>query len=190
MLQTVKFESVQKVTWNQAGERIRGDHFQLVEFDLGEKVQTGFFVRNWSYDVHTNWVVAAQAVYNRQKPDRIFVVCQYGEFEGAKATFVTTAMNLIPFKFLSIGIAGENLWQTFPDGQKTRKFSLRSSANFEIGAEKWITFRLRAGGDHKPNFNAVFKYMFIENFVLYIVYGDQDAKETVNQLFTKIALTY
>lgn len=190
LLQTVKFESVQKVTWNQAGERIRGDHFQLVEFDLGEKIQTGFFGRTWSYDVHTNWVVAAQAVYNRQNPDRIFVVCQYGEFEGAKATFVTTAMNLIPFQFLSIGIAGENLWQTFPDGHKTRKFSLRSSANFEIGNEKWITFRLRSGGDHKPNLNAVFKYMFIKNLVLYFVYGDQDAEETVNQLFAKVALTW
>ncbi|RKU07575.1 hypothetical protein C6501_17570 [Candidatus Poribacteria bacterium] len=190
LLQTVKFESVQKVTWNQAGERIRGDHFQLVEFDLGEKIQTGFFVRNWSYDVHTNWVVAAQAVYNRQKPDRIFVVCQYGEFEGAKATFVTTAMNLIPFQFMSIGIAGENLWQTFPDGHKTRKFSLRSSANFEIGNEKWITFRLRSGGEHKPNLNAVFKYMFLQDFVLYLVYGDQDAEETVNQLFAKVAFTW
>ncbi len=190
LLQTVKFESVQKATWNQAGEKIRGDHFQLVEFDLGEKIQTGLFGRTWSYDVHTNWVVAAQAVYNRQNPDRIFVVCQYGEFEGAKATFVTTAMNLIPFQFLSIGIAGENLWQTFPDGHKTRKFSLRSSANFEIGNEKWITFRLRSGGDHKPNLNAVFKYLFIENLVLYLVYGDQDAEETVNQLFGKIALTW
>ena len=190
LLQTVKFESVQKVTWNQAGERIRGDHFQLVEFDLGEKIQTGFFGRTWSYDVHTNWVVAAQAVYNRQNPDRIFVVCQYGEFEGAKATFVTTAMNLIPFQFLSIGIAGENLWQTFPDGEKNHEFSLRSSANFEIGTEKWITFRLRSGGDHKPNLNAVFKYMFLEDFVLYLVYGDQDAEETVNQLFGKIAFTW
>lgn len=190
LLQTVKFESVQKVTWNQAGERIRGDHFQLVEFDLGEKIQTGFFGRTWSYDVHTNWVVAAQAVYNRQKPDRIFVVCQYGEFEGAKATFVTTAMNLIPFQFLSIGIAGENLWQTFPDGHKTRKFSLRSSANIEIGNEKWITFRLRSAEDHKPNLNAVFKYMFIENLVFYLVYGDQDAEETVNQVFAKVALTW
>ncbi len=190
LLQTVKFESVQKVTWNQAGERIRGDHFQLVEFDLGEKIQTGFFVRNWSYDVHTNWVVAAQAVYNRQKPDRIFVVCQYGEFEGAKATFVTTAMNLIPFQFMSIGIAGENLWQTFPDGHKTRKFSLRSSANFEIGNEKWITFRLRSGGEHKPNLNAVFKYMFLQDFVLYLVYGDQNAEVTVNQLFAKVAFTW
>lgn len=190
LLQTVKFESVQKVTWNHAGERTRGDHFQLVEFDLGEKIQTGFFVRNWSYDVHTNWVVAAQAVYNRQKPDRILVVCQYGEFEGATATFVTTAMNLIPFQFLSIGIAGENLWQTFPDGHKTRKFSLRSSANFEIGTEKWVTFRLRSGGDHKPNLNAVFKYMFTKDFVLYLVYGDQEAEETVNQLFAKIAYSW
>jgi len=190
LLQTVKFESVQKVTWNQAGERIRGDHFQLVEFDLGEKIQTGFFGRTWSYDVHTNWVVAAQAVYNRQKPDRIFVVCQYGEFEGAKATFVTTAMNLIPFQFLSIGIAGENLWQTFPDGHKTRKFSLRSSANIEIGNEKWITFRLRSTEDHKPNLNAVFKYLFIENLVFYLVYGDQDAEETVNQVFAKVAFTW
>lgn len=190
LLQTVKFESVQKVTWNQAGERIRGDHFQLVEFDLGEKIQTGFFGRTWSYDVHTNWVVAAQAVYNRQQPDRIFVVCQYGEFEGAKATFVTTAMNLIPFQFLSIGIAGENLWQTFPDGHKTRKFSLRSSANIEIGNEKWITFRLRSAEDHKPNLNAVFKYMFIENLVFYLVYGDQDAEETVNQVFAKVAFTW
>lgn len=190
LLQTVKFESVQKVTWNQAGERIRGDHFQLVEFDLGEKIQTGFFGRTWSYDVHTNWVVAAQAVYNRQQPDRIFVVYQYGEFEGAKATFVTTAMNLIPLQFLSIGIAGENLWQTFPDGQKTSKFSLRSSANIEIGNEKWITFRLRSAEDHKPNLNAVFKYMFIENLVFYLVYGDQDAEETVNQLFAKVAFTW
>ena len=190
VLQTVKFESVQKVTWNQAGERIRGDHFQLVEFDLGEKIQTGFFGRTWSYDVHTNWVVAAQAVYNRQNPDRIFVVCQYGEFEGAKATFVTTAMNLIPFQFLSIGIAGENLWQTFPDGHKTRKFSLRSSANIEIGNEKWITFRLRSAEDHRPNLNAVFKYLFIENLVFYLVYGDQDAEETVNQVFAKVAFTW
>ncbi len=190
LLQTVKFESVQNLTWNQAGEKIRGDHFQLVEFDLGEKIQTGFFGRTWSYDVHTNWVVAAQAVYNRQQPDRIFVVCQYGEFEGAKATFVTTAMNLIPFQFLSIGIAGENLWQTFPNGHKTRKFSLRSSANIEIGNEKWITFRLRSAEDHKPNLNAVFKYMFIENLVFYLVYGDQDAEETVNQVFAKVAFTW
>ena len=99
-------------------------------------------------------------------------------------------MNLIPFKFLSIGIEGENLWQTFPDKENTYKFSLRSSANFEIGREKWITFRLRSGGDHKPNLNAVFKYMFLEDFVLYLVYGDQDADETVNQLFTKIAYTW
>ena len=185
ILQTIKFESVQNVTWNHEGEKTRGDHFQLVEFDLGEKYQTGMFVRNWSYDVYNNWVVAAQAVYNRQNPDRIFVVCQYGEFEGATAIFVTTAMNLIPFKILSIGIEGENLWQTFPDGEKTYKFSLRSSANFEIGREKWITFRLRSGGDHKPNLNAVFKYMFLEDFVLYFVYGDQDADETVNQLLPK-----
>lgn len=190
VLQTIKFESVQKVSWNHDGERTRGDHFQLVQFDIGEKYQTGFFYRNWSYDIHNNWVVAAQTVYNRQKPDRIFVVCQYGEFEGARATFVTTAMNLIPFKVLSIGIEGENLWQTFPDGESTYKFSLRSSANFEIGREKWITFRLRSGGDHKPNLNAVFKYMFIEDFVLYLVYGDQDAEETVNQLFAKIAYTW
>ncbi|MCY4401998.1 MAG: DUF5916 domain-containing protein [Candidatus Poribacteria bacterium] len=190
MLQTIKFESVQKVTWDHDGVRTRGDHFQLVQFDIGEKYQTGLFYRNWSYDIHNNWVVAAQTVYNRQKPDRIFVVCQYGEFEGAKATFVTTAMNLIPFKILSIGIEGENLWQTFPDGESTYKFSLRSSANFEIGREKWITFRLRSGGDHKPNLNAVFKYMFIEDFVLYLVYGDQDAEQTVNQLFAKIAYTW
>ena len=190
VLQTIKFESVQKVTWNHEGERIRGDHFQLLQFDLGEKFQNGFFVRNWSYDVHNNWVVAAQATYNRQNPDRIFVVYQYGEFEGAKATFVTTAMNLIPFPFLSIGIEGENLWQTFPNGEKTYKFSLRSSANFEIGREKWVTFRLRSGGDHKPNLNAVFKYMILEDFVFYLVYGDQDADETVNQLFAKIAYTW
>ena len=190
VLQTINFESVQNVTWNQAGERTRGDHFQLVGFDLGEKWQTGFFVRSWSYDVHTNWVVAAQSTYNRQKPDRIFVVCQYGEFEGAKATFVTTSMNLIPFQFLSIGIAGENLWQSFPDKENTYKFSLRSSANIEFGNEKWITLRLRSGGDHKPNLNAVFKYMFLENFVFYLVYGDQDAEETVNQLFAKIGFTW
>ncbi len=189
-LQTVSFESVQNVTWNQDGERIRGDHFQMVGFDLGEKYQTGFFYRNWSYDVHNNWVVAAQAIYNRQNPDRILVVCQYGEFEGAKATFVTTSMNLIPFQFLSIGIKGENLWQTFPDGSDSREFSLRASANVEFGTEKWITFRLRSGGDHKPNLNAVFKYMFIKDFDLYIVYGDQDAKETVNQLFAKIAYSW
>ena len=190
ILQTIKFESVHKGTWNHEGERTRTDHFQLVELDLGEKYQTGTFIRNWTYDVYNNWVVAAQAVYNRQNPDRIFVVYQYGEFEGATAMFITTAMNLIPFKFLSIGIEGENLWQSFPDGENTYKFSLRSSANFEIGREKWITFRLRSGGDHKPNLNAVFKYMFLEDFVLYLVYGDQDADETVNQLFTKIAYTW
>ncbi|RKU15645.1 hypothetical protein C6500_19055 [Candidatus Poribacteria bacterium] len=189
-LRSVNFESVQSVTWNQSGEKTRGNHFQLVGFDLGEKIETGFFYRNWSYDVHSNWVVAAQATYNRQSPDRIFVVYQHGEFEGAEATFVTTAMNLIPFRFLSIGIEGENLWQTFPDGQTTREFSLRASMNIEIGTEKWITVRLRSGGNHKPNFNAVFKYTFIENLVLYIVYGDQYAKETANQLFTKIALNW
>ena len=189
-LRSVNFESVQSVTWNQSGEKIRGNHFQLVGFDLGEKIETGFFYRNWSYDVHSNWVVAAQATYNRQSPDRIFVVYQHGEFEGAEATFVTTAMNLIPFRFLSIGIEGENLWQTFPDGQTTREFSLRASMNIEIGTEKWITVRLRSDGNHKPNFNAVFKYTFIENLVLYIVYGDQYAKETANQLFTKIAFNW
>ena len=189
-LRSVNFESVQSVTWNQDGEKTRGNHFQLIGFDLGEKIETGFFYRNWSYDVHSNWIVAAQTTYNRQKPDRIFVVYQHGEFEGAKATFVTTAMNLIPFRFLSIGIEGENLWQTFPDGNKTREFSLRASMNIEIGTEKWITFRLRSAREHKPNFNAVFKYTFIENFVLYIVYGDQHAEETVNQLFTKIAFNW
>ena len=189
-LRSVNFESVQSMTWNQDGEKIRGDHFQLVGFDLGEKIQTGFFYRNWSYDIYSNWVVAGQTVYNRQKPDRIFVVYQYGEFEGAKATFVTTAMNLIPFRFLSIGIEGENLWQTFPDGQKTREFSVRASLNVEIGTEKWITVRFRSAGEHKPNVNAVFKYTFIENLVLYIVYGDQRAHETVNQLFTKIAFNW
>ena len=189
-LRSVNFESVQSLTWNQSGEKIRGNHFQLIGFDLGEKIETGFFYRNWSYDVHSNWVVAAQATYNRQSPDRIFVVYQHGEFEGAEATFVTTAMNLIPFRFLSIGIEGENLWQTFPDGQTTREFSLRASMNIEMGTEKWITVRLRSGGNHKPNFNAVFKYTFIENLVLYIVYGDQYAKETANQLFTKIALNW
>jgi len=189
-LRSVNFESVQSLTWNQSGEKIRGNHFQLIGFDLGEKIETGFFYRNWSYDVHSNWVVAAQATYNRQSPDRIFVVYQHGEFEGAEATFVTTAMNLIPFRFLSIGIEGENLWQTFPDGQTTREFSLRASMNIEIGTEKWITVRLRSGGNHKPNFNAVFKYAFIENLVLYIVYGDQYAKETANQLFTKIAFNW
>ena len=189
-LRSINFESVQSLTWNQSGEKTRGSHFQLIGFDLGEKIQTGFFYRNWSYDVYSNWVVAAQATYNRQNPDRIFVVYQYGEFEGAKATFVTTAMNLIPFRFLSIGIEGENLWQTFPDGEKTREFSLRGSMNIEIGTEKWITFRLRSGGNHKPNFNVVFKYTFIENLVLYIVYGDQHTKETANQLFTKIAFNW
>lgn len=189
-LRSVNFESVQSVTWNQSGEKIRGNHFQLIGFDLGEKIETEFFYRNWSYDVHSNWVVAAQATYNRQSPDRIFVVYQHGEFEGAEATFVTTAMNLIPFRFLSIGIEGENLWQTFPDGQTTREFSLRASMNIEIGTEKWITVRLRSGGNHKPNFNAVFKYTFIENLVLYIVYGYQYAKETANQLFTKIAFNW
>ena len=160
-LRSVNFESVQSVTWNQDGEKTRGNHFQLIGFDLGEKIETGFFYRNWSYDVHSNWIVAAQTTYNRQKPDRIFVVYQHGEFEGATATFVTTAMNLIPFRFLSIGIEGENLWQTFPDGNKTREFSLRASMNIEIGTEKWITFRLRSAREHKPNFNAVFKYTFI-----------------------------
>ena len=106
-LRSVNFESVQSLTWNQSGEKTRGNHFQLVGFDLGEKIETGFFYRNWSYDVHSNWVVAAQATYNRQSPDRIFVVYQHGEFEGAEATFVTTAMNVIPFRFLSIGIEGE-----------------------------------------------------------------------------------
>ena len=190
VLQTVNFESAQSLTWNQNGEKTRGDHFQMMGFDLGEKIQTGVFYRNWSYDVHTNWVVAAQAVYNRQNPDRILVVYQYGEFEGAKATFVTTAMNIIPFQFLSIGIKGENLWQTFLDGRKTREFSLRASANVEIGTEKWITFRLRSSKHHKPNLNAVFKYMFNKDFVLYLVYGDQDADETVNQLFAKLAFTW
>ncbi len=189
-LRNVKFESVQSVTWNQAGKKTRGNHFQLVGFDLGEKIATGFFYRNWSYDVYSNWVMAAQTTFNRQKPDRIFVVYQHGEFEGATATFVTTAMNLIPFRFLSIGIEGENLWQTFPDGHSTYDFSVRASMNLEIGDERWITIRLRSAGDHKPNFNAVFKYTFIENLVLYVVYGDQHAKETVNQLFTKIAFTW
>ena len=189
-LRTIKFESVQSMTWNQDGEKTRGNHFQLIGFDLGEKIETGFFYRNWSYDVHSNWVIAAQTTYNRQKPDRIFVVYQHGEFEGATATFVTTAMNLIPFRFLSVGIEGENLWQSFPDGEKTREFSLRASMNIEIGTEKWITFRLRSGGNHKPNFNAVFKYTFIENLVLYVVYGDQYAEGTVNQLFTKIAFNW
>ena len=78
----------------------------------------------------------------------------------------------------------------FPDGNKTREFSLRASANVEIGTEKWITFRLRSTKHHKPNLNAVFKYMFSEDFVLYLVYGDQDAKETVNQLFAKIAFIW
>ena len=145
------------------------------------------FYRNWFYDVYENWVVAAQATYNRQNPDRILVVCQYGQFEDAKATFVTTAMNIIPFQFLSIGIEGENLWQTFPDGESTYKFSLRASANLEFGNEKWVTFRLRSGGDHKPNFNAVFKYMFLYDFTFYLVYGDQEADETVNQMFAKLA---
>ena len=189
-LRNVKFESVQSVTWNQAGEKTRGNHFQLVGFDLGEKIATGFFYRNWSYDVYSNWVMAAQTTFNRQKPDRIFVVYQHGEFEGATATFVTTAMNLIPFRFLSIGIEGENLWQTFPDEHSTYDFSVRASMNLEIGTERWITIRLRSAGNHKPNFNAVFKYTFIENLVLYVVYGDQHAKETVNQLFTKIAFTW
>lgn len=189
-LRSVNFESVQSVTWNQDGEKTRGNHFQLIGFDLGEKIETGFFYRNWSYDVHSNWIVAAQTTYNRQKPDRIFVVYQHGEFEGATATFVTTAMNLIPFRFLSVGIEGENLWQTFPDGHKTREFSLRASMNLEIGTERWVTIRLRSAREHKPNFNAVFKYTFIENLVLYIVYGDQHAKETVNQLFTKIAFNW
>ena len=189
-LRNVNFESVQSLTWNQNGKKTRGNHFQLIGFDLGEKIQTGFFYNNWSYDVYSNWVVASQITYNRQSPDRIFVVYQHGEFEGAKATFVTTAMNLIPFRFLSVGIEGENLWQTFPDGGKTREFSVRASMNIEIGTEKWITFRLRSGGNHKPNFNAVFKYTFIENIVLYIVYGDQRAEETANQLFTKIAFNW
>ncbi|MDE0689058.1 MAG: DUF5916 domain-containing protein [Candidatus Poribacteria bacterium] len=189
-LRSVNFESVQSVTWNQNGEKTRGNHFQLIGFDLGEKIETGFFYRNWSYDVHSNWIVAAQTTYNRQKPDRIFVVYQHGEFEGATATFVTTAMNLIPFRFLSVGVEGENLWQTFPDGHKTREFSLRASINLEIGTERWVTIRLRSAREHKPNFNAVFKYTFIENLVLYIVYGDQHAKETVNQLFTKIAFNW
>ena len=189
-LRSAKFESVQSLTWNQSGEKTRGNHFQLIGFDLGEKIQTGFFYRNWSYDVYSNWVVAAQAVYNRQSSDRIFVVYQHGEFEETKATFVTTAMNLIPFRFLSIGIEGENLWQTFPDRHKTRNFSVRASMNLEIGTERWITVRLRSGGDHKPNFNAVFKYTFIESLVLYIVYGDQHATGTINQLFTKIAFNW
>ena len=62
--------------------------------------------------------------------------------------------------------------------------------NIEIGTEKWITFRLRSARKHKPNFNAVFKYTFIENLVLYIVYGDQHAETTINQLFTKIAFNW
>ena len=189
-LRSVNFESVQSVTWNQTGEKTRGNHFQLIGFDLGEKIETGFFYRNWSRDIHSNWVVAAQATYNRQRPDRIFVVYQHGEFEGASATFVTTAMNVIPFRFLSMGIEGENLWQTFPEGRRTREFSVRASLNLEIGTERWITFRLRSGGNHKPNVNAVFKWTFIENIVLYIVYGDQQAEETVNQIFTKLAFTW
>ncbi|MCY3741804.1 MAG: DUF5916 domain-containing protein [Candidatus Poribacteria bacterium] len=189
-LRAIKFESVQSVTWDQAGEKTRGHHFQLIGFDLGEKIETGFFYRNWSYDIYSNWVVAAQTTYNRQRPDRIFVVYQHGEFEGATATFVTTAMNLIPFRFLSLGIEGENLWQTFPDGHKTRNFSLRASMNLEIGAERWVTVRLRSARKHKPNFNAVFKYTFVENLVLYIVYGDQHAEATINQLFTKIAFSW
>jgi len=190
ILRSIKFESVQSVTWNQAGEKTRSNHFQLLGFDLGEKIEIGGFYRNWSYDVHGNRVVAAQMVYNRQSSDRIFVVYQHGEFEGASSTFVTTAMNLIPYRFLSIGIEGENLWQTFPDGQKNRDFSVRASLNVEIGTEKWITVRLRSAGDQKPNVNAVFKYTFIENLILYIVYGDQHAQETANQLFTKITFKW
>ena len=189
-LRTIKFESVQSMTWNQDGEKTRGNHFQLIGFDLGEKIETGFFYRNWSYDVYSNWVIAAQTTYNRQRPDRIFVVYQHGEFEGATATFVTTAMNLIPFRFLSVGIEGENLWQTFPGGHKTHNFSVRASMNLEIGMERWVTVRLRSAREHKPNFNAVFKYTFIENLVLYIVYGDQHAESTINQLFTKIAFNW
>ena len=189
-LRSVKFESVQSVTWNQAGEKTRGSHFQLIGFDLGEKIQTGFFYRNWSYDIYSNWVVAAQAVYNRQSPDRILIVYQRGQFQGANATYITAAMNLIPFRVLSIGIEGENLWQTYPDGRKTHEFSVRASMNFELGTERWITLRLLSARAHKPNFNVVFKYTFIENLVLYIVYGDQHAEATVNQLFTKIAFRW
>ena len=42
-LRSVNFESVQSLTWNQSGEKIRANHFQLIGFDLGEKIQTGFF---------------------------------------------------------------------------------------------------------------------------------------------------
>ena len=45
-LRSVNFESVQSVTWDQAGEKTRGHHFlQLIGFDLGEKIETGFFYR-------------------------------------------------------------------------------------------------------------------------------------------------
>lgn len=190
LLRSIKFESVQSLTWNQNSEKTRGSHFQLIGFDLGEKIEAGVFYRNWSYDVHSNWVVAAQATYNRQSPDRIFMVYQRGEFEGGQATFFTTAMNLIPFPFLSVGIEGENLWQTFPDRRKTHEFSVRSSLNVEIGTERWVTVRLRSRGNHKPNFDAVFKWTFLESLVLYLVYGDQFAEGTVNQLFTKVVFNW
>ena len=44
-LRSVNFESVQSVTWNQDGEKTRGNHFQLIGFDLGEKIEDRVFLQ-------------------------------------------------------------------------------------------------------------------------------------------------
>jgi hypothetical protein len=189
-LQNLNVEVVESQTWNHAGEKTRRDQFRMVSFDFRGKMQAGVFYRNWFNESYENGVIAAQVLYNRQSPDHLLVIYQDGDFEGSKATFITTAINLIPFRFLSIGIKGENLLRSFPDGRKTHAFSVRASVNFEMGTEKWMTFRMRDTKDHKPNLNAVLKYALTENLVLYLVYGDQDADQTVNQLFTKISANW
>ena len=188
-LHSLNLQSVGHRFWNHAGEVTRSELFEMVGLDFRGKLHTGIFRRDWTHDGYDNGLTAVQFLYNRQKPDHLFVIYSFGEFDGSRANFTTFALNLIPWKTLAMGLKGEYLRRRFPDGHKTHEISTRTSINYELGQDRWITLRIRLGTDNERNFNGVLKYTFTSRWVGYIVYGDQEAKQTVHRLFVKISAT-
>jgi hypothetical protein len=189
-IQTLNLELVSNRHFSHAGELTRTGQFEMISFGLRSKFSFGIIRHDWSQGGFDNGHTAVQFVYNWQELDRTKIICNYGDYEGSKATFLTLSSNFILFSNFSVGIEGEDLRRKFPDGRKTYEFSTRTSLNYDLGKEKWITVRVRLESDNVRNVNAVLKYTFGRNWVGYVVYGDQEAKKTVNQIFIKISTSF
>jgi len=190
IIQTLNLEFVGNRHWNHAGELTRTGQFEMVSLNLRSKFSFGIIRNDWSHDGFDNGHTAIQFIYNWQELDRTKIICNYGDYEGSKATFLTLSSNFILFPNFSIGINGEDLRRKFPDGHRKHDFSTRTSLNYDIGREKWVTIRIRIGSDNVRNLDAVLKYTFWKNWVGYVVYGDQEAKKTVNRIFIKLSTSF